>query len=279
MTLQLREQPVDQQEIERRFEEALSRAGLLKKAESLEPSALALGDDDATAIEETNEAVEEKNKVEPRPPSPITFINLFQHPDSHPYVLDLALLKKYGPEWMEWERETLLRRVPLDFHTAGISDLTFAKLNAMKTLHYVDTFWSSWEVFIPVTMALNSLFPDFRMMQVPTVSQCAVSVDIADRVREVPWSDEMKAYFQTVFKFDGIFCAIQPLDFVEVDGEDYPVDCEEVSKLWPTVRRSGKPPTGDTGTAEQLRRLLIVQESLQEHRARIQDQLPLLLDA
>jgi hypothetical protein len=262
---------VDQQEIDRRFQEACERAGLLKVGASLE--------DDTTAIEETDEEAEEKPSDGGRPPSPITFINLFQHPDSHPYVLDLALLKKYGPEWMEWERETLLRRVPQDFHTAGISDLTFAKFNGMKTLHYVDTFWKSWEVFVPVTMALNSLFPDFNVMQVPTVSQCMVSVDIANRVRDGVWSDEMQAYFQTVFKFDGIFCSIDPLDFVEIDGEEYPVDCGEVSRLWPTVRKSGKPPTGDTSTAEQLRRLLIVQDSLKEHRARIQDQLPLLLDA
>jgi hypothetical protein len=269
---------VDQQEIERRFTEAFERAGLLKQGESLEPSALALEDDDTTAIEETDEADEGATKADPRPPSPITFINLFQHPDAHPYVLDLALLKKYGPEWMEWERETLMRRVPADFHTAGISDLTFAKLNGMKTLHYVDTFWSSWEVFVPVTMALNSLFPDFNVMQVPTVSQCAIAVDIADRVRSGVWSEEMKVYLQTVFKFDGIFCSTPPLDFVEIDGEDYPVDCGEVSKLWPAVRKSGKPPTGDTGTAEQLRRLLIVEDSLREHRTRIQAQLPLLLD-
>lgn len=270
---------MDQQDIERRFTEAFERAGLMKVGGSLEPSSLALEDDSTTAIAETDEETVEKPSADKRPPSPITFINLFQHPDSHPYVLDLALLKKYGPEWMEWERETLLRRVPTDFHTAGISDLTFAKLNGMKTLHYVDTFWKNWEVFVPVTMALNSLFPDFNIMQVPTVSQAAVAVDIANRVREVPWSEEMKVYLQTVFKFDGIFCAIEPLEFVEIDGEDYPVDCKEVSTLWPAVRKSGKSPTGDTGTAEQLRRLLIVQEFLKEHRSRIQDQLPLLLDA
>ena len=261
---------MDQREIERRFTEVFERAGLLKQGASLE-------DADTTAVTETDEAAEEK-EVDQRPPSPVTFINLFQHPDAHPYVLDLALLKKYGPEWMEWERETLRRRVPTDFHTAGISDLTFAKLNGMKTLHYVDTFWRSWEVFVMVTMALNNLFPDFNVMQVPTVSQCSIAVDIANRVREGVWSEEMKVYLQTVFKFDGIFCSIEPLDFVEIDGEDYPVDCEEVSRLWPAVRKSGRSPTGVTGTAEQLRRLLIVQDSLREHRARIQDQLPLLLD-
>ncbi len=267
-------------EVERRFREAFERAGLLKQGAALEPSSLALEDDDATAIEEDDGGAEERPKADRRRPATITFVNLFQHPDAHPYVLDLALLQRYGPEWMEWERETLTRRVPQDFHTAGISDLTFAKLNAVKTLHYVDTFWRSWEVFIACTMALNSLFPDFNIMQVPTVSQCAVAVDIADRVRgNMAWSDEMKAYLQTVFRFDGIFCAIDPLDFVEIDGEDYPVDCAEVAKLWPTVRKSGKPPTGDTSTAEQLRRLLIVQDSIREHRARIQSQLPLLLNA
>lgn len=265
------------EELERRLDEAFA---LLKQADAVEPSALSLEDERTTAKEETTEGDEDRAQTEKREPPKLTFINLFQHPDAHPYVLDMALLKKYGPEWMEWEPETLELRVTQDFNTASLSDLNRSKLNAMITLHYTDTFWLDWDVFLPCTMSLNGFFPDFEVMQIPTVSQCAVAVDIARRVREdVPWSDELRAYLDVVHRFEGIFCAIDPLDFVEIDGEDYPVDCKEVSMLWPAVRKSGKPPTAETVEAEQLRRLLIVHESLLEDRARLKSQLPILLDA
>ena len=260
------------QVIELRLRDALLEAGFHKEAAKIDVEDL------ATVEEETDRGPEEEGVADPDPIPPPTLINLFQHPDSHPYVLDLALMKEYGPEWLEWEPETLQYQIPHDFPTAGVSDFTMEKLNAVKTLHLVDRFWQEWEVFVPVTMALNSLYPDFKVMQVPTVAQCAVAVDTARRLRtEVEWSDEMKVYLEVVHMHDGIFCAVDPLSFVEIDSEDYPVDCAEVSRLWPVVRAAGKPPTGDTTTAEQLRRLFVVQETINEHREQLAAQLPLLL--
>lgn len=273
---------VDAQEIERRFQGALARAGLLKTAEGVAPQFGMAGADEAhpgtTIVEQTTETVDEEPDVDAPVLPPPTAINLFQHPDAHPYVLDLALLRKYGPEWLEWERETLELQVPQDFPTPHISDLNMTKLQGIKTLHLVDTFWQDWEVFVPVTMAMNGMFPDFKVMQVPTVAECAVALDIAERVRgELKWSDEMLAYLEVVHRHDGIACAIPPLSFVEVDSEDYPVDCEEVKQRWPEVRKSRKAPTEDSAVAEQLRRLLIVQEALDESRQHLAAQLPILL--
>jgi hypothetical protein len=270
---------VDTQEVERRFREALLQAGLLKEAAEISPEdADAIDLANVTTQEETTAGEDEKTKADKAPPAPPTFINLFQHPAAHPYVLDLALLRQYGPEWMEWERETLEAQVPLDFRTSGISDLNMQKLNAVKTLHYVDTFWQNWEVFVPCVMALNSLFPDFRVMQVPTTAQCAVAVDIANRIREdVAWSDEMKVYLEIVHRHDDIFCAVDPLGFVQIDTEGLPVDCQELSRLWPAVRKAGKAPSDESVISEQLRRLLIVHEMVKESQAHLASQLPLLL--
>jgi len=237
------------QDIERRVYEALSLAGLIKEAKQNAPVA---GTDASSPV----------------------VTNLFQHPAAHPYVLDLALLQKYGPVWLEWERETLEHQIPNDFHTGGISDLNMSKLQAIKCLHLVDGFWQSWEVFLAVTMSLNSLFPDFEVMQVPTVAQCAVAIDTASRIRPGPkWSDEMLAYLEVVHKHDGIACAVGPLDFVEIDNEDYPVNCEEIQELWPLVRSTRQAPTGDTSTPEQLRRLLVIHKELTDSQQQLASQL------
>lgn len=271
-------------EVEQRFKQVLEQHGLLKQAAALDLSA---DDDDSplkgagtTEVEETTEGDPARVRAEKAPPpKAVTTINLFQHPDTHPYVLDLALLQKYGPEWMEWEVETIALRVPQDFPTRSVSALNMEKLQAVRTLHYVNTFWLDWDVFLPCTMAFNGLLPDFEVMQVPTVAQCAVAVDLANRIRQdVEWSDEVKMYLAAVHQFDGILCPIDPLEFVEVDTEGLPIDCEEIRGLWPEVRRTGRVPSEESVTAEQLRRMLIVQNALREDRAQLQAQLPLLLN-
>mgnify|MGYP003558525258 CR=1 FL=1 len=264
---------MDATEIEQRFRDALRQAELLKEGAQAVSAA-----DAPTLIEETTKGFDQKQLSDRKPPSALTLINLFQHPAAHPYVLDLALLREYGPEWMEWERETLEYQIPRNFRTTGISDLNMSKLQAIKTLHLVDSFWQDWEVFIAVAMPLNGLFPDFDILQAPTVAQCAVAIDIANRVRPVlKWSDEMLAYLATVHQHDGVACAVENLSFVELDNEDYPVDCAAVQELWPAVRRSGKAPTDDSSTSEQLRRLLAVHETVRESQNQLAAQLPLLL--
>lgn len=273
------------EDAQRRFQEAFIKLSLLKGQAEPEPEPDAgpvaiLEKDPPTEVEETGEVKAEPETVISDIDKPPSLINLFQHPDSHPYVLDLALLQKYGPEWMEWETDTLRLRIPHDFPTDTVSDLNIEKIQAVKTLHYVDTYWLDWEVFLPCTMALNGLFPDFETMHVPTVAQCAVSVDIANRIRsDVPWSDEVKLYLSSVHRFDGILCPFEPLEFVEIDTEGLPIDCAEIARLWPDVRRTGKPPAEESVTAEQLRRMLVVQDALKESRADLQAQLPLLLHA
>jgi hypothetical protein len=204
---------------------------------------------------------------EAEPAAPLPHINLFQHPDSHPAVLDILLLQKYGPEWMLWEAETLALRIPQDFHTQEVSDLNLNKIQAMKTLHAVDTPWSQWEVFVWCAMPINGLFPDFEVMQVPTAAQCLVAIDIFNLVRQdVVWSDELKAYLGTVWRHDGMFCPIEPADFVTVDQSGTTIDCSKIREMWPSVRKEDRAPTEETADAEQLRRMLDAHRYLKEQR-------------
>lgn len=210
-------------------------------------------------------------------PSAVTVVNLFRHPDAHPVVLDLCLLRKYGADWYVWEPETLEIRIPQDFKTKEVSDLVMSKIQAVKALHLVDTFWKQWEVFCWCTMPFNGVLPDFQVMQVPTVAQCMISVEIANQIRtDVEWSTEVIAYLEAVHRHDGIFVPQPPLDFVHIDLEGYPIDGREIRVLWPVVSQTNKMPTGDTITAEQLRRMLTVHRALNESRVSLRSQLPLV---
>ncbi len=214
--------------------------------------------------------------VEPPPRVPTT-INLFQHPEAHPFVLDLALLRKYGPEWMQWEPEVLELRILNDFHTNSLSDLNADKIMAVASLHMRDEFWKEWQVFTPCALALSGYLPDFEVMSSVTVPQAMIAVDIANKLRgDVGWSVEMNAFLGIVHMHDGMFCPIPPLDFVEIDSEDYPVDCAEIRERWDDVRVARRAPEPTTVENEQLRRMLEAWELLEESRRQLQDQLPLI---
>lgn len=203
--------------------------------------------------------------------------NLFEHPDTHPIVLGLSLLKKYGADWLGWESETVELRVPQDFQVKEISHLNLSKIQAIKTLHLVDSYWQRWEVFLWCTMPFNGLFPDFEVMQVPTVAQCLISVDTANRIRnDVVWASEVKAFLSAVFQHDGLFCTVPPLDFVHVDQENVVVDCADVKNRWPLVRKAGKAPAPTSLENAQLGMLLEAYKHLQEHQDMLRQQLPLV---
>lgn len=205
----------------------------------------------------------------------VTAANLFRNPEAHPLALDLALLTRYGVAWLGWEPETLEATLPGDFHVQNVSDVALTKINACKTLHLVDSFWERWEVFVWCTMALNGIFPDAQMMQVPTVGQVLVAVDIANRIREdVPWAEEVRLFIETVLRHDGVLVPLPPIGFVRPVGDAKVV--AEIEAAWGKVRAEGHAPEGDTLVAEQLRRMLSVHQFLEESRTRLHQQLELV---
>lgn len=212
------------------------------------------------------------------PPSMPTTINLFQHPDAHPFVLDLALMRKYGPEWMEWELEILLHKIQQDFRTKSVSDLNLDKVQAVKTLHLVDTFWEEWLVFVPCAMALSGFPAEFRALTALTVPQLMVAVDVAAKLRgDIGYSDEVKTFMETVYLHDGIVCPTAPLDkIVTVDASVFDVDQKAIMERWDGVRASGVAPKGDTVEDVQLQRMLEAHQILEDNRRQTREQLPLI---
>ncbi len=238
---------------------------------------------DLASPEDPTEHIETVESQEPQQPkgqapmvASVTTANLLRHPDAHPVALDYLMIRKYGLDWFEWEPETFEIILPRDFK-GGVSDLNLSKIQAVKAMHMVDDYWLRWEVFNWITAPLNSVFPNFEVMQVPTVAQCMVSVDIANRVRtDVAWSDEVKAFLGVVHQHDDIFVPQEPLEFVKIDTAGLPLNVEEIALKWIDVRSSGKAPAGNNITDEQLRRMLLVHGYLVESRDRLHQQMSLL---
>ena len=154
--------------------------------------------------------------------TPVTTKNLFVHHDSHPVVFDVALLRKYGTDWFEWEAETLWHEIKEDFHVPSISDHAKAKIQAVKTLHIGQMYWANWEVFCWITQALNNNIPDWQVIQKPSIAQLFNSVDAAEMVRsgEV-FTLEIQSFVAACVLDENVLYAPHPIAFCQSEIDRY----------------------------------------------------------
>ncbi len=203
-------------------------------------------------------------------------LSLFEHPDAHPVALGLLLEKKYGKEWEDLETETLEFVVRRDFRGGGLSPLCSDKINALRAMRGTRDFWRRFEVFTWCALPLNGVPVDFEVLQVPTYAQALVAADIGRTLRpDAEWSQEMRSYLRVVAEHDGVFCAIEPLDFLKFEPRGL-LDPKDVQSRWPAVIRAGKPPSEETIIAEQLRRAFAARAYMLEARQELARQLPLV---
>lgn len=150
----------------------------------------------------------------PEGPRPVTSKNLFTHPDTHPVVLDIALLKMFQLEWFTWLPETLFHEIEQTFKTS-IAEINRQKILAIGCLHVVDTFWDKWEVFEKVVAALNGQVPRMDATQPPDLSSLLCGVDIAQHIRAEEYSDEIGRYVAACCLNENISYAPPPIEFAQ----------------------------------------------------------------
>jgi hypothetical protein len=196
-------------------------------------------------------------KGDPDASVPVSIRNLFTHHDAHPVVLDFALIKAFGPAWFSWEAETLWVEIQHTFQTQ-ISELTRAKIQAVKTCHVSLLPWAKWQVFEKIIQGLNNVIPRFDLMQAPSVEQLYAGIDILDTIRRQPFEDEVKLYMAASLLHDDIIYAPEPLDIIQLElshphylcldcgNQDSALfhdgTCYECSRRWETgATLSGRP--------------------------------------
>jgi hypothetical protein len=174
-------------------------------------------------------AEEPKKKETPSPQKTITSKSLFSHPDTHPVVLDLALLKQFKLEWFSWLPETLFSEIERSFGTS-IAEVNRLKILAAQTLHVTDVFWEAWEVFEKTIMALNGVIPIPSTIQPPDLSLLFAGIDIAKGIRVEKFSDEVASYCAAIFLFENVHYAPEPLSFCQEYITQPMYECKDCGK-------------------------------------------------
>lgn len=164
------------------------------------------------SVEESEDGLDKVARQEARP---VTKNNLFSHPEAHPFVLDMALLKAFQLDWFKWEPDTLFEEIQKTFNTS-IADVNRMKILATVTLHVVDSFWEQWDVFENTILALNGVIPRIGFMQPPDIPLLMTGVDIANSIRKEEFSDEVSRYSAACFLHEHVSYTPEPLEFAQM---------------------------------------------------------------
>ena len=154
---------------------------------------------------------------------PLTVSTLFGHREAHPAVLDLVLLHQFGMEWLFWEPETLWYEIETTFGevnrranwTVRVSEQNKNKIQAARTLHVSEGFWSDWEAFVPIILSLNNVAPDFETLNPPSIAQLMAGMDIASEIRSEPMAPlgDVPVFVGAVALEHGVCWLPPPVDF------------------------------------------------------------------
>lgn len=141
----------------------------------------------------------------------------FTSPDTHPLVLDRLLGDRYGVNWLIWEPETLWATLVKDFdlHTE-ISKHARSGIQAVKTIHANDLFFTEWQVTHLCTQALDGNLPDFDVLQDTEPSQIVHAVGCAKILRgDMPYGEEVQCWMAACFLTTGMVYAPPPVEFIQ----------------------------------------------------------------
>lgn len=150
----------------------------------------------------------------PQAPKPLTSRSVFSHPEAHPLSLDMVLLKNFELEWLTWLPDTLFYEIETTF-TTSIAEVNKLKILATQTLHVVDTYWESWEIFEKSIWALNGAMPIVNSIQPPDLPMLFAGIDMANSIRQEKYGDEVARYCAAVFLHENVFYAPEPLSFCQ----------------------------------------------------------------
>lgn len=130
--------------------------------------------------------------------------------DTHPLVLNLLLIKEFGPDYLQWEPETLWFECERTW--GGISEGNKAKVQAVRTCYSTDQPYERWEIFSPVVVAFYGHPPRFDLVQLPSPQKVAGALDIMSNIREKKKvSDEVYKYAAAVMAHAGMVYGAGPL--------------------------------------------------------------------
>lgn len=152
--------------------------------------------------------------------------NIWRHPNAHPLALALLLGDKYSMDFLEWEPETLRRTLYKD--GGQLSESSWVKILAIRTLILSPTPWRQWEQFQWLSRGLAGRAPNFVYLEQPEIGFLMAAVDsmkLVDRSR--PFAEDIDKFVAVSLRDQGIMYAPPPLNFAQEELSDRRLVCRK----------------------------------------------------
>ena len=107
----------------------------------------------------------------------------FTNKSVHPLVLNLLLIKEFGPEYLGWEPETCWVEISRTWGST-VSEVNRSKIQAIRTCHTTSQPYERWEIFDLVCSGLIGTPPKFDLIQKPTPHRAAFALDVMAQIKE-----------------------------------------------------------------------------------------------
>ena len=136
----------------------------------------------------------------------------FTNVNAHPLVLNLLLVKEFGPEYFGWEPETCWIEIARTWGTT-VSEANKNKIQAIRTCHTTSQPYERWEIFDAVCSGLLGLSPQFDLIQKPTPHRAAFAIDVMTQVKDAKaFSKEVRKYVAACMLDYGMVYGPGPLE-------------------------------------------------------------------
>jgi len=150
--------------------------------------------------------------------------NIWRHPDAHPLVLGLLLLDRYGEPYTEWHPDVL--KLTLQRDGLVVSNASWTKILATRTLLQSPSPWRRWEVFHWVCRALSGMPPNFTYFEKPEIGHLVSGVNIMKAVDPKRTTGlDVDKFVAAVFRTEGYAFVPEPLEFARRELEGNQIEC------------------------------------------------------
>lgn len=157
-------------------------------------------------------------------------VSLWKDVEAHPVALTLALLDRYGQDYIEWAPETL--RVTLGRDNIQVSNSAWAKIMAARVVLNSPSPWRQWEVFHWCCRGLAGLPNNFTYLEQPELAHLMLGADVMrllDPTRA--FNIEVEKFTAAVLKEDGQAFAPPPVDFAQRELLSPQLNCTHCGAL------------------------------------------------
>ena len=146
----------------------------------------------------------------------------YRSEQAHPIALFRDILKRYGPQCLDWELPVFKKTLENDLKSS-VASINLHKIMAAISVADTDRFWNDWEVFHFISQCLNNNVPVASHIQDFSVGELMVAVDIANTIRKelgkasyIPeFSEEIAKFIAAQSLEAGVWFLPAPLEFAQ----------------------------------------------------------------